>query len=260
MARKTPLEKARAALGALTPDDLERLKDEISDMLTLYEQGGVVSGWGFVEFKLIRRKHYDLQGNPIIDPETGKQAFSEAGPYVYIRRRMVDRFGRQRWANVGYYGRIPGGLTDEQRAGLLKAHNEGGQIAGEQYLIDQGIEVSVRRWESNKAPEDLPIHPLGAESKLAVDRLDVHPLFRHFSRVAPQEAAELRQAIVHFWNDLDRWKREHWRRQVFGPSLWRTTLPTAEIKRRRFYEKLKSRPRPRIRVSRARKRSQGSDN
>lgn len=232
MPRLSPFRKIRNLLGALSLDELRRLRDELGDLITLYEQGGALTGWGSIEEKMIRN----------------------FGPYIYVRRRMVDAAGRQRLANVGYYGRIEGGLTDAEKAGLLKAHNEGGERVGERYLASIGKPVTVRRWESKKAPKEQPVHPLGNGVKLSGRALAEHPIFKFLEQVAPAEAEVLRQETFAYHDDLRRYRDDQRQKRQFGPPLWRTSYPLAELKRRRFYERLKNRPRPHFRIWRGRRR------
>lgn len=257
MPRQTIYDKVRKLLGALTLAELHRLRSEIGDLITLYEQGGVLTGWGSVEEKIIRKKHYDpITGAPIIDEATGEQAYTDFGPYVYVRRRIVGADGRQRLANVGYYGRIEGGLTEEQKAGLLKAHNEGGQLAGEAYLELIDKPVSIKRWESDKAPAERPTHPLGANVTLSTRDLDAHPIFHYLQQVAPAEADNLYRETAAYEVDAQRHFIDQLQTKAFGPAPWRTSFPLAELKRRRFYDRLKNRPRPRFRVWRNRRRDE----
>ena len=70
---KTPQEKARALLGALSAEDLRALQEDIDDLLTVYAGDEESRQAGYIELKFIPKTLAD-----------GSQV--EYGPYAYLRR------------------------------------------------------------------------------------------------------------------------------------------------------------------------------
>lgn len=212
MAQKieNPYEKVTGLLGALSPDELLKLRDEISTLIKLYASGGVLAGWGHFELKMIKKRvrQRDEDGKPMNDPVTGEPLWEikHFGPYLYLKRWGVDANGKRRLRHAAYYGKAGAALMELGLGKeLLEAHNTGGEAAGED-LISQHLENELpRRWHTSKYPTDRPVHPYDDE-RITLASLDDNPIFKHFERVNPVEAQEMERKIRDYESDLRAWQ------------------------------------------------------
>jgi hypothetical protein len=223
----TPIEHARAALNALTPNELATIRDEASQLLALYEKDGVLTGRGCLEIKAIR---YQV-GDDI-----------QYGHYAYVRRGHVNAQGKVTIKTVGYYGTagveaINIGLAD----GLIEAHNQGGEDAGDGFLLDHGL-TPPRRRGLGKPPASAPTHPLGDDS-LTAAQLQDNLLFHYFHAHCPVAAQDLFTALRNYERDRDDYE---WAEK----NRLRFRLRNEEIERRRITGARKNRPQPPRRVRR----------
>lgn len=208
------LERARRALNALTPDELAQLQSDTHQLLNAYQQGGALTGGGWLEVKTI----------PYKTKEDGKTVRREQR-YLYIRRAQIDARGKVTTKTVGYYGR---GGVEALEAGLgaelLAAHQAGGELAGDSFLMKHGFKLPERRGMT-KPPADRPEHPLGDDS-ITAEALKAHPIFSHFESAAATAAAELYAEMHQFEQDKAAWEYAEEKRLLFR-------LPQAERQRRR---------------------------
>lgn len=190
------LERARAALNALTPDELAAVRDSAAELLAAHEHaGGIMSGGGYLEVKRIpfTVKTMGNDGNITIGKDTR--------PYCYVRRAQIDARGKVTIKSVGYYGKAGVEVLDAGRgAELLAAHVAGGEDAGDAWLSDNGY-TPPERQRRNKPPAARPEHPLSDES-LTSEALQESALYRYFEDKAPVAAAELLSAVRLFERDL----------------------------------------------------------
>jgi len=246
------LGKARITLGSLSPDDLKLLAKDVDELIALYEGGGATTGWGSLELKSIPRKQAvkNADGSLMTDPATGALIVETVyhGPYLYIRRWTVDEQGRRRYRTVGYYGKagaeaVNRGLGPE----LLRIHNERGEDAVEEWMIEQGIvEEAPRRWVG-KPPASPPVHPLPG-LQLTAEQLATDLLFLYFTEHAPVIALRLLLALRDYESDLDDFRYANEKGFGFRLSLH-------EIERRRRHERMyKSGGRPKFRIRAVRER------
>lgn len=185
----TDLKTARRLIGSLTYPDLLTLRDDVSKLLAAYESGGALTGRGRIELKVIKRpmlvETTDAQGRVTKEP-----VLTDCGPYAYIRRWAIDDQGGVSLTSSGYYGRggaeaVAAGLGEE----LLAAHLQGGEPAGDDFLIERGFTPPQRR-NAVRPPAAPPEHPLGDETITAAN-LSQSPLFGHYRQHAPTDAARL---------------------------------------------------------------------
>lgn len=208
------LDRARAALNALTPDELTAIRDEASTLIDYYQTtGGLLIGGGYLEVKRIpfTFKTTDEDGNITIGKDTR--------PYCYVRRAQIDQRGKVTTKTVGYYGAagvevMAAGRGDE----LLAAHIAGGENAGDIWLADNGYEPPSRRGR-DKPPAVRPVHPLNDEA-ITAQALDQSPIYRYFVASCPIPAGELLAAVKRFETDLDQYSRANERglRYRLGPG------------------------------------------
>lgn len=190
------LERARAALNALTPDELATVRDNAAELLAAHEHaGGIMSGGGYLEVKHIpfAVKTMDADGNITIGRDTR--------PYCYVRRAQVNGRGKVTIKTVGYYGKAGvEALSAGRGPELLAAHVAGGEDAGDAWLSDNGYTPPARQYR-NKPPAARPEHPLSDEA-LTSEALQASALYRYFEDNAPVAAAELLRAVRLFERDL----------------------------------------------------------
>lgn len=224
-----PYEKITQLLGALSPEELLQLRDEISTMVKLYASGGVLSGWGYFELKVAKRKRLvrDEEGKSVKDAN-GDPVYEtvEYGPYLYLRRYILDSSGKRKLKSVGYYGKA-GIAALELGLGkqLLEAHVKGGEEAGEDLIAEHVDEELPRRWHADKYPADRPQHPFN-DDRITLTSLDENPLFKYLEKVNPVEAQDMVIKLRDYERDLRAW--EYASRKRF---TWR--YPMREINQRR---------------------------
>jgi hypothetical protein len=234
-------EKITGLLGTLSPDELLQLRDEISTLIKLYASGGVLSGWGYIELKVIKKKvvQRDDEGKPMRDA-SGNVLYEirEYGPFAYLRRYIVSPDGKRRLKNVAYYGKagtalVEMGLEKE----LIKAHNEGGESAAEN-LISEHVDTDLPlRWRGMKYPADRPTHPFN-DPRITVKSLDDNPIFKYLEQINPVEAKSMHRKLLDYEGDLAAWEHANKYRYT-----WR--YPMREINRRRTNMEYRHRPQPR---------------
>jgi hypothetical protein len=240
MAKKSKYEQTAALLGALSPDELLQLRDEISTLLRLYAAGGVLTGWGHIELKMIKRKvrARDENGKPMFNA-AGEPIWDikEYGPYAYIRRWIIGEDGKRRLKNVGYYG-LAGAEMLEMGHGkkLLDVHNEGGEWEAENLISEYVDDDLPIRWSAHKSPADPPQHPLGDE-RITLKSLNDDPLFTFLEKAYPVEAREIVQSLRDYESDLSAYNFAKEKRFVF-------VTPMREINRRRANRRLRSTGQP----------------
>lgn len=238
----SPLDAARRSINALTPDELRLLRDDVAALLDAYDNGGALTGRGWLEVKTIKKRYPVLQQNGTIEVETYYYQ------YAYVRRAQITENGRLTTATVGYYGKggvtaIEAGLGEQ----LLAAHIQGGESAGDDFLLEHGYETPQRRNPQNNPPASEPVHPLGNPA-LTITELDKSPIFQFLKSVAPVDAARLYADVRQYAADVQMYDRANM-------EGLRYRLDNDELRGRRFRASRKRQP-PRP-VTLQRKRRKG---
>lgn len=238
---KSPLEKARLVIGALSLAELQTLRDEIANLIALFQGEGVLTGWGWWDLKYIKRKRKNRK--------TGAEEEQVFGPYLYLRRWIVGADGKRRMKNIGYYGKAGATIAEAHRSGLLKAHNEGGEQAADAFLsahIGDIPDAEPPERRASQYPAEAPPHPL-RNPAITSDQLTNDPIFNHFRETTPIEAAQLLGAIQEWERMLTDYRFARQQRDV-------TVVPLAEVERRNRSRQLRLTPQPHRHIKTRRKK------
>lgn len=228
--RKTALERAMLLIGALSLDELRQVRDEAARLIGEYQQGGVLSGWGSWEVKYIKKKQ--------LNKTTGEIEDVSYGPYLYLKRWMIDDKGKRRLKQIGYYGTAGAALSDAEKDELLRIHNEQGEAAADAYVEErtQHLDINIpERRDETKFPAQAPKHPLS--KPLSGTQLNQDTVFTHFRDATPVEAAQLLAAV-------EEWERLSAAYQAGRQSKFQKKLPLDAVQLDMWRKGVRRKPQP----------------
>ena len=176
------VKRVKQMLGARSLDELKDLHDEIIELLMLYDENnprrntkGRITGQprarGFLELKTVKKQKIlkDEKGEPILDDDKNLQFETvEYGPYLYLRRWVVDKDGKRKLKNIAYYGKAGAEAIEsaEAQRKILEAHEPRlARYDAAESIVDDYSTSDLPERRRPKLSKQRPAHPLGDDNE-----------------------------------------------------------------------------------------------